>query len=61
MPCKPKLLRSWYERFADDSGASLIEYALVLALVSVGAFVALTIIGSNANATLTSAAGALGS
>jgi Flp pilus assembly pilin Flp len=55
---------AWFyglRRFADDAGATLLEYALVMALVSVVAVAGLSLLGSHANTTLSSAAASLGS
>ena len=41
----------------DEEGATLVEYALIVALVSVAAIAALTLLGGNANATLNNVAG----
>jgi Flp pilus assembly pilin Flp len=46
----------WVERFADDSGGSLIEYALIVALVSALGIAGLKLLGTSAKATLSSAA-----
>jgi pilus assembly protein Flp/PilA len=43
----------------DDEGQGLVEYALIIALVSVVAIVALRLIGTNAKATLSNAGNAL--
>ncbi len=40
----------------DEEGASLVEYALIVALVAVVAIAGLKILGSNANTALSSAA-----
>ena len=46
---------------ADDSGAEMVEYALVLGLVAIAAIGAVTAVGTNANAIWTSISGTLGS
>jgi pilus assembly protein Flp/PilA len=43
----------------DDEGQGLVEYALIIALVSVVAIVALQILGKRANNTLNNAANSL--
>jgi pilus assembly protein Flp/PilA len=40
----------------DDEGATMVEYALLVALIAVVVIVAVQTLGSNANNTLTSAA-----
>jgi pilus assembly protein Flp/PilA len=42
--------------FRDDEGQGLVEYALIIALISVVAIVALRLIGTNASAKLNNAA-----
>jgi pilus assembly protein Flp/PilA len=44
---------------ADEEGASLVEYALIVALVAVVAIAGLKILGTNANATLSTAAASI--
>jgi pilus assembly protein Flp/PilA len=44
---------------ADDRGQGLVEYALIIALVSVVAIVALGLLGTSANNKLNSAANGL--
>jgi Flp pilus assembly pilin Flp len=55
------MLKSLLNVFNDEDGASLVEYALIVALVSVVAIAGLKILGTNANITLSSAAGSLSS
>ena len=43
----------------DDSGQSLVEYALIIALVSIVAIAALQILGQKASNTLSNAATSL--
>jgi pilus assembly protein Flp/PilA len=43
----------------DDEGQGLVEYALIIALVSVVAIAALTFLGSSAQSQLNSAASAI--
>jgi pilus assembly protein Flp/PilA len=40
----------------DDEGQGLVEYALIIALVSIVAIAALRVLGTNASSTLSSAA-----
>jgi pilus assembly protein Flp/PilA len=43
-------LATWLRaRFDDEKGASLVEYALLLALIAVVCIGAITILGQNAN------------
>jgi pilus assembly protein Flp/PilA len=44
----------------DEEGQALVEYALIVALISVVAIAALTAIGVNVNAILTAVGDALG-
>jgi Flp pilus assembly pilin Flp len=48
-------------RFADESGASLMEYAIVLGIISAVSVFGLSLLGTNARAMLSSAAASLGS
>lgn len=48
-------------RFADDSGATLMEYAIVLGIVSAVAVFGLSLLGNHANSVLSSAAASMGS
>jgi pilus assembly protein Flp/PilA len=43
----------------DERGASLVEYALLVALIAVICIGAVTLLGQNANSSLTSAASTL--
>jgi pilus assembly protein Flp/PilA len=43
----------------DDSGASLVEYALLVALIAVVCVVAVTLLGSNASTKFSSVASAI--
>ena len=47
--------------FKDEEGATMVEYALMLALIAIVCIVAVTAIGTNANTTFTNAGNALGS
>jgi pilus assembly protein Flp/PilA len=55
------MLKNLLNVFTDEDGASLVEYALIVALVSVVAIAGLKILGTNANTTLSTAAGSLSS
>jgi pilus assembly protein Flp/PilA len=53
-------MKSLVSRFVQDqSGATAIEYGLIVALISVVCIVALTSVGTNLNAKFTSVANAL--
>ena len=45
--------------FKDEEGATMVEYALMLALIAIVCIGAVTIIGTNANTTFTNAGTAL--
>lgn len=45
--------------YTDDSAQGLVEYALIIALVSIVAIAALTVLGKKANNTLSNAANSL--
>jgi pilus assembly protein Flp/PilA len=47
--------------FNDEDGASLVEYALIVALVAVVAIAGLKVLGTNANNTLSNAASSISS
>ena len=53
------MLNDFKVMLVDDSGQGLVEYALILALVSIIAITALTTLGNKASAKLTNAANAL--
>jgi Flp pilus assembly pilin Flp len=55
------MLKSILAVFADEEGASLVEYALIVALVSVVAIGALKLLGTNASTSLSSAANSMSS
>ena len=42
--------------FKDEEGATMVEYALMLALIAIVCIVAVTAIGNNANSTFNTAA-----
>lgn len=51
---------SWLKaRFSDEGGASLVEYALLLALIAVVAIGALILLGHSVSNTLNNTAGQL--
>jgi Flp pilus assembly pilin Flp len=51
--------RSKRERLADDTGASLVEYAFIMALVSVVAFGALILLGNQTSTLLNASASSI--
>jgi pilus assembly protein Flp/PilA len=53
------MIRTFKAMLSNDDGATLVEYALVVALIAVVAIVALTTLGKNANTTLGSAASSI--
>jgi pilus assembly protein Flp/PilA len=54
------MLKALLNVFTDEDGASLVEYALIVALVAVVAIAGLRILGTQANSTLSSAANSMG-
>lgn len=50
------MLKTLTNILRDDEGQGLVEYALIIALVSIVAIAALKVLGNNASATLSSAA-----
>ena len=56
-----EFLATWLKaRFTDaDRGASLVEYALLVALIAVICIVAVTVLGENASTSFSSTAGAI--
>ena len=46
--------------FKDEEGATMVEYALMLALIAIVCIAAVRVIGGQANATFTQAATAMG-
>ncbi len=44
------------QMIADQSGATLVEYALIVALIAVVAIAAISLLGKNASSTLNKAA-----
>ena len=47
--------------FKDEEGATMVEYALMLALIAIVCISAVVLIGENANSTFSEAATQLGS
>lgn len=55
-----EFLSTWLRaRFADERGASLVEYALLVALIAVVCIVAVTILGQNASESFSSTGSAI--
>lgn len=52
-----KTIRSF---FADESGATAIEYGLIAALISVAAIIAMTLLGNNLNLIFNTVSDSLG-
>ncbi len=50
------MLKTFRKLMKDESGASLVEYVLLVALIGIVAIAAMTILGTRANATLNNAA-----
>ena len=53
------MLKNFTTMLKNDDGQGLVEYALIIALVSIVAIAGLTILGKKANATLNNAANTL--
>lgn len=53
------MFKSLHTMLRSDDGQGLVEYALIIALVSIVAIVALKFLGNKANNTLNNAAGSL--
>ena len=53
------MLKNFILMLRNDEGQGLVEYALIIALVSIVAIAALRLLGTKANNSLTSAAAAL--
>ena len=49
-------LNSRWTAFRDETGASLVEYALLLVLISVVAIAAMTLVGTDVNNTFSNVA-----
>ncbi|MEY2434699.1 MAG: pilus assembly protein Flp/PilA [Acidimicrobiaceae bacterium] len=54
-------LATWLRaRFDEERGASLVEYALLVALIAVVCIAAITLLGGNANTKFSTVANSLG-
>ncbi len=53
------MLKNFTSMLLDEEGQGLVEYALIIALVSIVAIAALRLMGNKANNTLNNAANAL--
>ena len=55
-----EFLATWLRaRFDEDRGASLVEYALLVALIAVVCIAAITLLGNNASSKFNSAASSI--
>jgi pilus assembly protein Flp/PilA len=54
-----KVIESIRKLVKDESGISAVEYALLLALIGAGIATAATLLGTNVNTSITTAAGNL--
>ncbi len=55
-----EFLATWLRaRFDDERGASLVEYALLVALIAVVCIAAITLLGNNASTKLNSVANSI--
>ena len=55
-----EFLATWLRaRFDEERGASLVEYALLVALIAVVCIAAVTLLGNNASSKFSSVAGSL--
>ncbi len=54
------MLKNFKAMLYDEAGQGLVEYALIIALVSIVAIAALRLLGGRANNTLSNASNALG-
>lgn len=59
IPKENLVLKNFTSMLRDEEGQGLVEYALIIALVSIVAIAALKLLGNKANNTLTNAAGSL--
>jgi len=53
------MFRNFISMLRNDEGQGLVEYALIIALVSIVAIAALQVLGKKASNTLSNAAGSL--
>ena len=53
-------MNAQHQRLAGDDGATMVEYALMLALIAVVCIAAVALIGTNANIKFGNAAASLG-
>ncbi len=54
------MLKNFTAMLYDDRGQGLVEYALIIALVSIVAIAALRLLGGRANNTLSTASSSIG-
>lgn len=55
----PFMLATFTKLIRDEDGATLVEYALIVALIAVVAIAAISLLGKNASGTLNTAAGSI--
>ena len=61
MQLQIQMLRSWVRSMIrDEKGATMVEYALMVALIAVIALVAVKVLGTNASSTFNTAAASIG-
>jgi pilus assembly protein Flp/PilA len=53
------MIKNFISMLRNDEGQGLVEYALIIALVSIVAIAALSVLGKKASNTLSNAAGSL--
>ena len=53
------MLATFSNMLRDEEGATLVEYALIVALIAVVAIAAISLLGKNASGTLSTAAGSI--
>lgn len=53
------MIQTLKSMLANEDGATLVEYALIIALIAVVALLAISKLGSNASSTLSSAAASI--
>lgn len=59
MTSSVQFFATWVRAHASDRGASLVEYALLVALIAIVCIAAITMLGNNSSSTLDSTAQSL--